>query len=72
LVAGTDGIVDSENLRAERFGKDRLIRSVHGRIGRSAGEIADGVVEDLLDFTAHKQEDDITLLVMKLAQRRIP
>jgi len=69
LVSTTDGVVDSENLRAERFGKDRLIRSVHSRIGEGSQAIADGVVDDLLEFTARKQEDDITLLVLKIAQR---
>ncbi|HUX38044.1 MAG TPA: PP2C family protein-serine/threonine phosphatase [Rectinemataceae bacterium] len=69
LVASTDGIIESENLRAERFGKDRLIKAVHDRKDQGAQAIADGVVGELLDFTAKNQEDDITLLVMKFAQR---
>jgi len=69
LVAATDGVTDSESLRGERFGKDRLRRSVHGRLGLGAREIADGVIGDLYDFTDKKQEDDITLLVMKFRPR---
>lgn len=69
LVGATDGIIESESLRGERFGKDRLVKAVHERKGLPAAEIADGVVGELLDFTARKQEDDITLLVMKFAQR---
>jgi len=69
LVATTDGVTDSENLRGERFGKERLRRSVRARLGSSARLIADGVIEDLLDFTDQKQEDDITLLVMKFTSR---
>jgi serine phosphatase RsbU (regulator of sigma subunit) len=65
----TDGITDSENLRGERFGKDRLRRSVHDRLSKSSHEIADGVIGDLLAFTDRKQEDDITLLVMKFNPR---
>ena len=33
LVAATDGITDSENLRGERFGRERLRRSVAQRLG---------------------------------------
>lgn len=69
LVATTDGIIESENVRGERFGKDRLVKSVHDRKDQSSRAIADSVVEDLLDFTGSGQEDDITLLVMKFQQR---
>ena len=69
LVASTDGIIESENVRSERFGKDRLVKAVHERKGLPARTIADSVVEELLEFTGSGQEDDITLLVMKFAQR---
>jgi hypothetical protein len=69
LIASTDGVVDSENLRGDRFGKDRLVRAAHQRLAASSADIAGGIVEDLLDFTGRKQEDDITLLVLKLSQR---
>ncbi|HOX32967.1 MAG TPA: PP2C family protein-serine/threonine phosphatase [Spirochaetales bacterium] len=69
LVAVTDGVTDSESLRGDRFGKDRLKRSVRDRLGRSARDIADGVVEDLYAFTDRRQEDDITLLAMKIGTR---
>ncbi|MEI6388284.1 MAG: PP2C family protein-serine/threonine phosphatase [Spirochaetota bacterium] len=70
LVSSTDGIIESENLRADRFGKERLVRSVRGRLKSDSRTITDGVIEDLLDFTARRQEDDITLLVMKFNQTR--
>jgi hypothetical protein len=66
LVATTDGLLDSENLRGERFGKERLRRSVHGRLGLEASEISSGAMGDFLSFTDGRQEDDITLFVMKL------
>jgi hypothetical protein len=69
LVATTDGIVESENLRGERFGKERLRRAVHGRLAAKSSEIAAGVVNDLMAFTDKKQEDDLTLLVMKFPRR---
>jgi len=69
IVTSTDGILDSENLRGERFGRERLIRSVHGRLALSAAEISTGAIDDFLVFTDQRQEDDITLFVMKLNPR---
>ena len=69
LAAVTDGVTDCESLRGERFGKDRLKKSVRDRLARSAKDITEGVVEDLLRFTDRKQEDDMTLLVMKIGER---
>jgi hypothetical protein len=66
LIAATDGLLDSENLRGERFGKERFRRSVHERLGLSAAEISSGAIEDFLAFTDQRQEDDVTLFVMKL------
>lgn len=66
LVLSTDGLLDSENIRSERFGKDRLRKAARSRLDKSAREIADGVIEDLMDYTDKRQEDDITLLVMKI------
>jgi hypothetical protein len=66
LVLTTDGLLDSENIRSERFGKDRLRKAARDRLEKSSREIADGVIEDLMRFTENRQEDDITLLVMKI------
>jgi hypothetical protein len=69
LVTTTDGILDSENLRGERFGKERLRRAVHERMSLPAAGITAGVMDDFLTFTDQRQEDDITLFVMKLTKR---
>jgi hypothetical protein len=69
IVAATDGILDGENLRGERFGKERLLRSVRERLGLGSAEIASGAMDDFNAFTDRPQEDDITLFVMKLKER---
>jgi hypothetical protein len=66
LVASTDGILEGENLRGESFGKDRLRRSIRSRLELSADEAVKGALEDMLTFTDRRQDDDITLFVMKL------
>lgn len=70
IVAATDGVLESENLRGERFGKERLRRSIHERLAGPARQIADGVINDLFAFTDQRQEDDITLLVLKTEERK--
>ena len=70
LVTTTDGILDSENLRGERFGRERLRRSVHERLALTTAEISAGVMEDFLAFTDQRQDDDITLFVMKLHDKK--
>ncbi len=69
LAVATDGVTDSESIRGERFGKDRLRRSVRERLDAPSREIAEGALDDLLAFTDRKQEDDLTLLVLKIAPR---
>lgn len=69
LVTSTDGIMDGENLRGERYGKERLLRSVRGRLALPAAEICAGAIDDFLAHTDKRLEDDITLLVMKLNPR---
>jgi|GEM_PF-523651 len=68
IVASTDGLLDGENLRGERFGRERLRRSVRERLGLPAADIAAGAMSDLMAFTDRRQEDDVTLFVVKLVE----
>lgn len=70
IVISTDGILEAENLGEERFGTGRLVKSVTGRLDSSAKDIADGTIGDLLKFTENRQDDDMTLLIMKILKRR--
>jgi serine phosphatase RsbU (regulator of sigma subunit) len=70
LVTTTDGLLDSENLRGERFGKERLRRSVRSRLSSPAAQIGSGAMDDFSAFTDGRQEDDITLFVMKLRSEK--
>jgi serine phosphatase RsbU (regulator of sigma subunit) len=42
---------------------------VHERLRLGAAEIAAGAMEDFMSFTDRRQEDDVTLFVMKLRAR---
>ena len=66
IVICTDGLIDSENIRSEHFGKERLRKAARERLSEGSTAIVDGVMDDLLKFSGNRQEDDITLLVMKI------
>ncbi|HOT61502.1 MAG TPA: PP2C family protein-serine/threonine phosphatase [Treponemataceae bacterium] len=65
LLLTTDGLVDSTNLRGERFGKDRVQRLLMDNRTYPAGRIARFVCESLSGFVSRELEDDITVLVFK-------
>lgn len=67
VVVGTDGIREAQNVEAEMFGSDRLRESIRKRAAESAETIQNGIIEDLKTFQGKApQEDDITLVVVKL------
>ena len=67
VVVGTDGIREAQNDKGEMFGSDRLRESIRKRAAESAETIQNGIIKDLGIFQGEApQEDDITLVVVKL------
>ena len=67
VVVGTDGIREAQNNKGDMFGSDRLRESIRKRAAESAETIQNGIIEDLKIFQGEApQEDDITLVVVKL------
>ena len=67
IVVGTDGIREATNLQGEMFGLDRLRQVIREKGGESAEAIQQAVINELRTFQAGApQEDDITLVVVKL------
>ena len=67
VVVGTDGIREAQNDKGEMFGSDRLRESIRKRAAESAETIQSGIIENLKIFQGEApQEDDITLVVVKL------
>lgn len=69
LLMTTDGLVDSTNLRGERFGKDRVQRMLMDNRGYQAGRIAKFLYESLNEFVSRELDDDITVLVIKYLKK---
>jgi sigma-B regulation protein RsbU (phosphoserine phosphatase) len=69
ILIGTDGIWETENPAAEKFGKDRLRRTIRRHRNASAEEITQAVTDALAAFRqTASQDDDVTLVVIKATQ----
>lgn len=67
LFLHTDGIVESENSSGEHFGIDRLCAIVQARHSEAPQAIIDAVLREVSIFRgAAPQEDDVTMIVMKI------
>lgn len=70
IVIGTDGIWESRNGADEFFGKDKLRDVMRRNAQRSAADIGHAITEELTRFRKeHPQEDDVTMVVIKVTKR---
>jgi len=65
LLLTTDGLFEARNAARERFGWDRVRKSLLRRIGGTAAQVADGLYDDVVAFCGRKPEDDVTLVVVR-------
>jgi len=67
ILISTDGISETRNEQGEMFGTDPLKEVVRNHALKPAGTILEAVIDSLTQFRGESpQEDDITLVVMKL------
>jgi serine phosphatase RsbU (regulator of sigma subunit) len=65
LVLYTDGVTEGRNSAGEQFGIDRLCEVIEKSPESSVTEIRDRVLEVARQWAAHRQDDDVTLLVFR-------
>jgi len=65
LALYSDGETESPNSAGEEFGDDRLLDSLRRHNGRGACAMAEAVVQDVRQFSAGDQFDDITLIIIE-------
>ncbi|CEM61825.1 siderophore-interacting protein [Treponema phagedenis] len=65
VVFTTDGVLEAQNLRGDRFGNDRVNRILQANKDKNTEEIAKDIYSGLLDFISNEIQDDVTILVMK-------
>ena len=68
IVFTTDGLLESTNLKGDRFGSDRVGRLLQENNSATASQIARTIYNNLLDFILRKIGDDVTILVLKYNQ----
>ena len=69
IVVGTDGIWEGCDSNGEMFGKQRFKEVIRRNPAASAESILNKVFQEQARFTrGMKPEDDITLVVVKIAQ----
>ncbi len=64
VVITTDGIVEAESLRGERYGKERIVRIMNENKGATAETMVQAVVNSATAFTDNKLDDDVTVLAL--------
>lgn len=65
LALYSDGVTESPNSAGEEFGEERLLSSLRSHRALDACAMARAVVEDVAQFSAGDQFDDITLIVAR-------
>lgn len=65
LILYTDGVTEAVNEIGEEFGEDRLLEALQRHTAKSASELLTSVVQEVQQFSASHQNDDITLIVAK-------
>jgi sigma-B regulation protein RsbU (phosphoserine phosphatase) len=69
LLLSTDGLWETQNPAGSMFGKDRICEIIRQEANTSAREILDAIVLELEHFRQDLEpEDDITLVVIKVAE----
>jgi sigma-B regulation protein RsbU (phosphoserine phosphatase) len=67
VVITTDGISETRNPEGEMFGSDRLKETLRRQAGNEAQQIKTAIIESVAAFRGSaEQEDDITLVVIKV------
>lgn len=61
----TDGVTESFDGSGEEFGEERLIAALRRHRNLSPQDLISAVVDEVRQFSAHEQYDDITLIVAK-------
>lgn len=65
LLTCTDGLIESQSLRGDFFGKDNIQKSIMENRTYPAERIANFLHASLLDFTSKELEDDVSIVVFK-------
>jgi sigma-B regulation protein RsbU (phosphoserine phosphatase) len=73
IAIGTDGIWEASDREKNHYGIERFSEVIRRHADLNAKDILEAVFADIRNFTlGARQEDDITLVVAKVGERREP
>ncbi|MBQ7159594.1 MAG: serine/threonine-protein phosphatase [Treponema sp.] len=65
VVTCSDGLIDCQSLRGERFGKDRVQKAITENAMYDASKMSQFIFESLTNFISKGLDDDVSILVLK-------
>lgn len=65
VVTCTDGLIDCQSLRGERFGRDRAQKAITENAMYDATKMAQFIFDSLTNFVSKGLDDDVSILVLK-------
>ena len=69
ILACTDGLLDSESLRGEPYGKERVQRLIMDNKTYEASRLVNFIYEDMLQFTSKELQDDVTAVAIRVLKK---
>ncbi|MBO7485708.1 MAG: SpoIIE family protein phosphatase [Spirochaetaceae bacterium] len=66
VLACTDGLLDSESLRGEMYGKDRVQKLILDNKTFESGRLVKFLFDDMLQFTSKDLQDDVTAVAVRM------
>ena len=65
ILTCTDGLLEGKSIRGEKFGKDRVQRSIMDNLSFPSDKMGQFLCQELSDFTSKELEDDVSVVVLK-------
>ena len=66
VLACTDGLLDSESLRGEMYGKDRVQKLILDNKTFDSSRLVKFLFDDMLQFTSKDLQDDVTAVAVRM------
>ena len=66
VLACTDGLLDSESLRGEMYGKDRVQKLILDNKTFDSSRLVKFLFDDMLHFTSRDLQDDVTAVALRM------
>ncbi|MCR4940810.1 MAG: serine/threonine-protein phosphatase [Treponemataceae bacterium] len=69
ILTCTDGLLEGKSIRGEKFGKDRVQRSIMDNLSFPSDKMSQFLCQELSDFTSKELEDDVSVVVIKYLEK---